>query len=342
MTQSGIANANKLRSFLELLWLPGDVREVRIPRYNEQGYTASGYFDSADALARAAAAWDGRANIYLTLNPVQPACISRARNRILDRTSKTTADSDILKRSWLFLDFDPRREGVVSSTADELLTAEAKLHLVVAFLTEEGWPEPVVAMSGNGFYALYRIDLPNGQYSTGLVGDVLSALDEMFSSEHVHIDTTVSNASRLIGLVGTLKVKGEHTLERPHRRSRLEAVPDSLEVVPEEKLQALASLKQPVEKPKVEARANANLGGVALGLSLRQLLDEHTIEHRVQPPDANGIEWYHVRRCPFHDDECQEFECGVGQKLPDGHFAGHCFHPQGVGKGWQEWKERWA
>ena len=32
--------------FVELLWRPGDVREVRIPKYNKYGHTASGYFDS--------------------------------------------------------------------------------------------------------------------------------------------------------------------------------------------------------------------------------------------------------------------------------------------------------
>ena len=29
----------------------------------------------------------------------------------------------------------------------------------------------------------------------------------------------------------------------------------------------------------------------------------------------------------------------MGQKLPDGQYAGHCFHPEGTGKGWREWKE---
>ena len=59
--------------FVELLWHPGDVREVRVPKYNKYGHTASGYFDSPETLALASAKWDGKANLYLTLNPVNPA-----------------------------------------------------------------------------------------------------------------------------------------------------------------------------------------------------------------------------------------------------------------------------
>ncbi len=71
--------------------------------------------------------------------------------------------------------------------------------------------------------------------------------------------------------------------------------------------------------------------------SLAETLERHGIEFRKQPPDTSGVTWYHVRQCPFHDDG-RPFECGVGQKLPDGPFAGHCFHPEGQGKSWHDWK----
>ena len=70
---------------------------------------------------------------------------------------------------------------------------------------------------------------------------------------------------------------------------------------------------------------------------LAAVLQAKGIEVREQPADANGITWYHVRQCPFHDDG-RPFECGVGQKLSDGPYAGHCFHPEGVNKGWQDFK----
>ena len=83
--------------FVELLWRPGDVREVRIPKYNKYGHTASGYFDSPESLAESAAKWDGKANLYFTLNPVNPALMARASNRIADKAETTSADVDVIK-----------------------------------------------------------------------------------------------------------------------------------------------------------------------------------------------------------------------------------------------------
>ena len=81
--------------FLKRLWQPGEVRELRIPRHNRFGHTASGYFDSPEKLAVASRKWDGKANIYVTLNPVEPSLLARARasNRIVERAEKTTSDN---------------------------------------------------------------------------------------------------------------------------------------------------------------------------------------------------------------------------------------------------------
>lgn len=73
------------------------------------------------------------------------------------------------------------------------------------------------------------------------------------------------------------------------------------------------------------------------GSRLADILAAHDIVYREQPPDARGLVWYHVERCPFHDDG-RPFECGVGQRLPNGPFAGKYFHPEGTDKKWAEWK----
>ena len=73
-------------------------REVRIPRYSG-ARTASGYFDDPAALAAAVEPWDSRGNVYLTLNPVQPALLARAANRMKENVTSTTADTDIVVAS---------------------------------------------------------------------------------------------------------------------------------------------------------------------------------------------------------------------------------------------------
>jgi hypothetical protein len=317
-----------VRRFLSQLMSPGDVHEVRIPKYGKFGLTASGYFQNSESLAEAIPEWDRRANLYITLNPVDPALLARAANRIAERAANTTSDGDILRRRWLPLDIDAVRPSGISSTDSELAAAREVLSRVVQHLSAAGWPQPVTAMSGNGYYALYRVDLPNDPEATDLVQRVLRSLAERFDTEGARIDTTVSNASRIVGLVGTLKCKGDDLPDRPHRRSRLEDTPGELQVVTRERLEAI-SVPLASERPTLRV--------VAGGSRLVDTLRDAGIEYREQPPDANGITWYHVRQCPWHDDG-RPFECGVGQKLPDGPYAAHCFHPEGQGKTWQDWK----
>ena len=319
--------------FLNRLWQPGEVRELRIPRHNVYGHTASGYFDSPEKLAVASRKWDRRANLYVSLNPVDPSLLARAVNRIVERARNTTSDQHVVHRHWLFLDIDPVRPSGISSTEDELAEARAVADAVAAYLTSQSWPDPIVAMSGNGYYLLYRIDLANSEESTFLVQSVLQALAGRFDSPDAHIDPSVANASRLAGLIGTTKVKGDPIPDRPHRVSKRVSVPEVIEVVSRDQLTAIV--------PEADTPGTANgyveADARGSGTSLAETLDRHGVEHREQPPDANGFTWYHVQQCPFHDDG-RRFECGVGQKLPDGPFAGHCFHPEGQGMSWHDWK----
>ena len=330
-------NNSEVQRFLNLIWLPGEVRELRIPQHNKYGWTASGYFDDLAALAKAAVDYDGKANLYLTLNPVNPALMARASNHVSERAQNTTADGDILQRRCFFLDIDPVRPSGISSTEAERGAALVTLESLTDFLSSAGWPAPVTAMSGNGYYALYRIDLPNTPEAAALIKAVLKSLATRFDTSAVHIDAAVDNASRLIALIGTMKCKGDSTPDRPHRRSELVSVPECLDIIQEEQLRVLVEQTPKASEPSMNVTGKR----VGCGVSLQEALEQKGIEYRIQPSDANGITWYHVRRCPFHDDG-KDFECGVGQKLPDGPYAGHCFHPEGINKGWVEWKEALA
>ena len=237
----------------------------------------------------------------------------------------------MLCRRWLLLDIDAVRPGGISSTDYELEAAKTVLDSVTTFLAGQRWPEPITAMSGNGYYAIYAINLPNDQASLELAKRVLSGLAARFHNDRARVDSAVANASRLVGLVGTRKVKGDSTKERPHRRSCLVHVPERFLPASLELLESVASLAPNPEKIR------GGVGASGSPMRLDELLRRHGIEYREQPPDAAGITWYHVRQCPFHSDG-RSFECGVGQLLPDGPLAGKCFHPEGDRMGWQEWK----
>jgi hypothetical protein len=182
----------------------------------------------------------GAKGVYFVLNPL-PAGWSGG----------TAKDGDIVRRRWLLVDCDPKRTGTVSSTDAEKALAHEKVFEVATFLETLGWPNPVIADSGNGWHLLYRIDLPADD--GGLVARVLKALAARFSDDVVDVDTTVGNASRICKLYGTLAAKGENTSERPHRVSKIDSIPDPLVLVPTELLQKLASEgetpMEPVRRP---------------------------------------------------------------------------------------------
>jgi hypothetical protein len=207
-----------------------------------RGVTLAGYFDRAETLAAALAARDGRldhANIYVTLNPVKPGLLSRARNR-LTRLRTLARDADIERRCWLPIDVDPVRPKGVSSTKAELKAARRKRDEVVAYLRGQGWSAPVLAISGNGAHALFPLDLPNSPEVTALVDRVLKALDGRFSDELAKVDTAVGNPSRVWKLYGSVARKGEATAARPHRRSYIETAPEFLFPISREHLHRLA------------------------------------------------------------------------------------------------------
>ena len=84
--------------FFDLLSQPGDVREDRAPKHNQWGHTPSGYFDSPNALVHSVLPYDGKANIYVSVNPVDCALLARANNRTLAKASCATVDENLLRR----------------------------------------------------------------------------------------------------------------------------------------------------------------------------------------------------------------------------------------------------
>jgi hypothetical protein len=208
---------------IKLLHEPDEVVELRVLKA-EKGGTVSGYFLGPyyDALIQAAAEWSGKASgVYWTLNPVVPVLLARANNRPKRFANCTTKDSEILRRRWLPIDFDPVRPRGISSTGAEHQAAIDRARECRDYLRSRGFPYPFLADSGNGGHLLYGIDLPNDQESTDYVRGVPNHLADRFSDSVVDVDRSVYNAARIWKSYGTLAMKGDHTTERPHRIARI-------------------------------------------------------------------------------------------------------------------------
>jgi hypothetical protein len=216
------------------------VFEVRIlGALKNKSAVCSGYFDNTDRAAAAIMRYPQAKGVYITLNPVKGALLARASNRIEEWAKHATADEHITRRRWLLIDCDAVRISGISSNEAELHAANERAEQVRDWLSERGWCAPVEGMSGNGAHLLYRIDLPNDKASEELVSKVLKALHKRFSDETVNIDTSVSNASRISKVYGTMVRKGDDMPERPHRRARLVVVPEELHTVTRAQLEEL-------------------------------------------------------------------------------------------------------
>lgn len=181
--------------------------------------------------------------VYFTLNPLPAG------------HTTTASDRDIVARRWLLIDCDPVRMvdgkpvSSIASNKDEQQAALEMATRVKVWLSNQGWPDPILASSGNGYHLLYRVNLPNDEQSTVLVKKVLATLAKQFDTESVTIDRSVYNASRICRLYGTVSRKGQPTKDRPHRVSQITMLPQTVKVVTAEQLAALIGV-EPIEEAK--------------------------------------------------------------------------------------------
>jgi hypothetical protein len=184
--------------------------------------TISGYFDDLHKAAAIAAQLNENVSaIYITLNPVDPRLLPRSLNRVKGYAKETTADKDILRRCWLPIDFDPVRPAGISSTDEEHAAALERAADCRIWLRHLGFPEGILADSGNGAHVLLPIDAPNSPDTAALISGCLKAIDAKFSDEVVATDLSVFNAARIWKLYGTRVCKGDSIPERPHRMARI-------------------------------------------------------------------------------------------------------------------------
>ena len=214
---------------LNLIHPKGTVVEVRI-LHTHRG-TISGYFDDLETLARAIYPRDGRTSIYATVNPVLPELLARAPNRLVPYAKRTTADTEILRRSWFLLDVDSVVPRGLPATNAEVAATLAHRDIIVSRLRTAGWPEPMTAMSGNGGHAMWQVDLPNDPETRSLFERALRVLGAWFTTPTIRVDTSVSNAARIWKVYGTFASKGTPSDERPHRRAEIDNVPKRFDVL---------------------------------------------------------------------------------------------------------------
>jgi hypothetical protein len=304
----------------------GEVVELRIPKAGSGG-TVSGYFNDYTAAANEVEKWNGAVpGIYFTLNPLRSTVKDRVTNELAPHTRRTTADDDIDKRVWLPIDIDPIRKSGTSSSEDEHTAAREKASEIARWLGSWGWPEPIIADSGNGAHLLFRIDLPNDSASLQLCKNVLEAIAIQFDDNSSTVDQTVCNAARIWKLYGTMSCKGESTVERPHRFASILEMPEEIGIVTPALLSDLAvpAAPEPVRNSPLK---------IGSTLDVNQWLANHEIKVLKYAPWKDGHKWI-LQVCPFnaeHNDRA-----AVVIQLGNGAISFKCHHNGCLGKAWRD------
>ncbi|MFT8391466.1 MAG: hypothetical protein ABF586_10360 [Sporolactobacillus sp.] len=316
---------------LKLLKPHNEITELRIMQTNKG--TVSGYFDRLDNLAENALKFEhGAPGVYITLNPVNKALLARAENHTALRMPHLTSDNDIESRRWLPLDFDPVRPSGISSTDKEHEEALKLAREVKAHLSTCGFPEPILADSGNGAHLLYSIQLPNDEASRQLVQKVLETVAAQFSTDTVQIDKTVYNAARIWKLYGTFARKGDHTEERPHRPARILEVPVSLDIVSEAILQSFVKNWLPPE-PQAVQKTNR------IHLKVDEWLERYGIEVARQESWKDGAVKYVLKSCPWNPDHVDQAAYVI--QFANGAISAGCHHASCVDENWQSLRKKY-
>jgi hypothetical protein len=245
ISQSEPVDPREVRKALDVLLQADAVSELRVLQAQRQG-TLTGYYDDRERLFEDAVRWSGHCRaVFVTLNPVEPPSRLRVLNRLIRLRIDQTDDSAIVRRRWLLIDIDPVRLPQTSSTVGQHEASMHRARQVRRWLTEVGWPQPILADSGNGTHLLYSLDLENTSGTTAVIQRALAGMDLRFSDSTVAIDASVWDAARFVKLYGTLAAKGKRTAERPHRLARMLEVPQELQVAARSLIEMIPKLPGP-------------------------------------------------------------------------------------------------
>lgn len=304
-----------------------DLTEIRIL---DGSKTYSGYFKNVEALIQAVEPFDNmpHAQIYFTLNHIKEGCYTRRCERIAQvLRDPTTSDVDIDGRTHILIDLDPKRPAGVSSSNEELMSAYQKAVDVYNFLLSQGFNEPIVGKSGNGYHITIPCQIAATEESTSIIKKFIQVLSITFSDDKVDIDEKVFNLARICKLPGTQARKGENTIERPWRYSEIIKVPDEIKTTDIAYFKKIAALY-----PEEEVKPNRWNGYSSEKFDLVEFLDRHGIGYKTERV-AGGTK-YILDHCPFNDQHKHK-DAVIFQK-DSGAIGFICLHNSCADKTWRD------
>ena len=328
-------NETTIRKWWDIFVKDNGFTEVRILGR----FQYSGYFNNVDSLINSIkqyAEMDDE-QIYFVLNKIDEACFGRQQSGKFVKSPKiTTNDNDIVKRCYVFVDFDPVRKSGTNASNEEFEEAHKRAQDVFRFLRDKGFSEPIISKSGNGLHLTYKVDLSNDEKTTETIKRFYEYLASVYSDDKVDIDTKVFNLARLCKLYGTMAKKGANLQDRPWRMSEIIYVPKEIKITPIEKFKELADLL-PKEEPKPSFnRQNIRQYNNA-PFDIRTWLNEHGIVYK-EEKQGNSTR-FTLETCPWVDQHSdhKKWDSALFQDS-DGKLTFNCQHSHCKGKTWMDFR----
>lgn len=295
------------------------------------GRTGSGYFSDPQTMIEAVTPYANDYSVYFTINSLLPDCSGKAqRDKIILRARNTTTDSEIATREFVLIDLDSKRVTGVNATDEQLGWAKKKANDVYKFLKDNGFYEPIVICSGSGVHLYLKCALLNNEENTKLVKRFLQALSMLFSDEHVDVDTSVHNASRIARCCGYYNRKGNNIdKERPQRLCEFVKTPQEIKVNEKDYFQKIANLYPEDVRPTRENNYSTEK------FDLDAFIEKHGIKI-TKIENVSGGKKYILDHCPWN--ESHRGKDAVLFQRDSGEVAFHCFHASCADHDWKAFR----
>lgn len=290
----------------------------------------SGYFTDVETLLQEIKPYDNY-NIYFTLNAINPSCYDREqKDKIIQKPKSTTSDNEIIAIDWIMVDIDVEKPSDTNSTDEEKELCKPIVNAIFKYLRDEGFSEPVICDSGNGYHINYRVAMLNNEENTLMRKNFLNALSMMFSSDKVKVDCSTFNASRICKTYGVISRKGSSSsIDRPQRESSIVRVPKEIKITSNELIKKVADI---IPKPETPDKYN-NYSTEKFDID--SFISKHNIRIR-NIANFSGGRKYILDNCPFDNNH----------KAPDsalfvmdsGAIGFKCLHNSDSNKGWREFR----
>ena len=328
----------QLRKWWEVFNPSSKLVEIRLLGKN----TYSGYFTNIDTLiAQLRPLLDhnnyqyyGAMQAYFTLNEVNEDLYSREQRDVFVKKPKsTTTDGDIVRRRFVLIDLDPQRSAGISASNEEFEKAHMKCVDVYKYLLANGFKEPIITVSGNGYHCYVPCDMPNDDEHNELIKKFLQSLSNIFGGDDVEVDEKVFNPARIDKLIGTWAKKGADSNERPWRISKILKVPSDLTPNDDECFKKIADLL-PQEEPKPQPQRRTYQGNNQ-PFDLPTWLTQHGIVYREKKSGDATV--YELEWCPWVDthSDRKKWDSALFVDV-QGKITFDCTHSQCKGKTWQD------